>query len=184
MGERHSKAMTTALSTPLHARLPRGGRWLLGLVRFLLSDVVADLRQDCLLKIDGRLTGALEPIVSSGARDAGERIHKIGGGISSKVVCEGHGQTVSPKNKSAMRKIKLAKSPHCGQIESVNAPYLIQFELDGQWITCATSKTFDAAKAKAKAERKAMNGARETSVIREGDPECLRRKTCEQFELV
>jgi hypothetical protein len=26
--------------------------------------------------------------------------------------------------------------------------------------------------------------ARETSVIREGDPESLRRKTCEQFQLV
>jgi len=62
--------------------------------------------------------------------------------------------------------------------------YLIQYELDGQWITCATRKTFDAAKAKAKAERKAMNGARETSVICEGDPEILRRKTCEQFKLV
>jgi hypothetical protein len=62
--------------------------------------------------------------------------------------------------------------------------YLIQFELDGQWITCATRKTYDAAKSKAKEERKAMNGARETSVIRVGDPECLRRKTCEQFQLV
>ena len=62
--------------------------------------------------------------------------------------------------------------------------YLIQYELDGEWITCATRKTFDAAKAKAKAERKAMAGARETSIIREGDPECLRRKTCEQFQLV
>lgn len=66
----------------------------------------------------------------------------------------------------------------------MTARYLIQFELDGQWITCATRKTFDAAVAKAKAERKAMNGARETSIICEGDPECLRRKTCEQFQLV
>jgi len=62
--------------------------------------------------------------------------------------------------------------------------YLIQYELDGQWITCATRKSYDAAKAKAKAERKAMAGAHETSVLCEGDPECLRRKTCEQFELV
>ena len=61
--------------------------------------------------------------------------------------------------------------------------YLIQFDLDGQWITIATRKSFDAAKAKAQAERKAMRGARETSVIREGDPEILRRKTCEQFQL-
>jgi hypothetical protein len=67
--------------------------------------------------------------------------------------------------------------------EQLAANYLIQFELDDQWITCATRKTFAAAKAKAKAEHKAMNGARETSVIREGDPECLRRKTCEQFQL-
>ena len=63
-------------------------------------------------------------------------------------------------------------------------PYFIQYELDGEWYTFAIRKTFDAAKAKAKAERKAMNGARETSIIREGDPECLRRKTCEQFQLV
>jgi len=62
--------------------------------------------------------------------------------------------------------------------------YLIQYELDGEWITCATRKTLNAAKAKAKAERKAMNGARETSVIGDGDPECLRRKTCEKFQLV
>ena len=61
--------------------------------------------------------------------------------------------------------------------------YLIQFELEGQWITIATRKSFNAAMVKAKAERKAMNGARETSVLREGDPECLRRKTCENFQL-
>lgn len=61
--------------------------------------------------------------------------------------------------------------------------YLIQFELDGAWVTCATRNTFNAAKAKAKAERKAMNGVYETSVIREGDPECLRYKTCENFQL-
>ena len=62
--------------------------------------------------------------------------------------------------------------------------YLIKYELDGEWITCAIRKTFDSAKAKAKAELRAMNYARETSIIREGDPECLRRKTCEQFQLV
>ena len=61
--------------------------------------------------------------------------------------------------------------------------YLIQFELEGQWITIATRKSFNAAMVKAKAERKAMNGAHETSVLREGDPECLRRKTCENFQL-
>lgn len=62
--------------------------------------------------------------------------------------------------------------------------YLIQYQLDGQWITIATRKSFSIAKAKAKAERAAMKGAHETSVIREGDPECLRRKTCENFQLV
>ena len=62
--------------------------------------------------------------------------------------------------------------------------YLIQYELDGQWITIATRKTFDAAKAKAKAEHKAMSGAHETSVIRDGDPEIIRRKTCDKFQLV
>jgi hypothetical protein len=62
--------------------------------------------------------------------------------------------------------------------------YLIQYELDGQWITIATRKNFYAAAAKAKAERKAMNGAHETAIIREGDPESMRRKTCENFELV
>jgi len=62
--------------------------------------------------------------------------------------------------------------------------YLIQFELDGQWFTIATRRSYYAAKAKAKAERKAMAGARETSIIRDGDPECLRRKTCEKFQLV
>ena len=65
----------------------------------------------------------------------------------------------------------------------MSATYLIQYELDGQWFTCATRKNFNAAKAKAKAERRGMNGAHETSVIREGDPESLRRKTCDQFEL-
>lgn len=61
--------------------------------------------------------------------------------------------------------------------------YLIQYELDGKWITIATRKGFGAAKAKAKADRKAMSGAHETAVIRENDPEILRRKTCEQFQL-
>jgi hypothetical protein len=65
----------------------------------------------------------------------------------------------------------------------MNAPYLIQFELDGQWHTIATRKSFDSAKAKAKSERRGMNGVYETSIIREGDPESLRRKTCDNFQL-
>lgn len=83
-----------------------------------------------------------------------------------------------------MQKIVLALCLQCGHVTRMTNRYLIQYDLDGQWITCATRKTFDAAKAKAKAERRAMNGARETSVIREGDPEILRRKTCEQFQLI
>ena len=61
--------------------------------------------------------------------------------------------------------------------------YLIQFELDNEWFTIASRSTFDVAKVKAKAERKAMNEAREVSVIREGDPECLRYKACDNFQL-
>lgn len=62
--------------------------------------------------------------------------------------------------------------------------YLIQMDLDGAWVTIATRTTYDAACKKARTEQRAMRNAHETSVIREGDPECLRRKTCEQFELV
>lgn len=61
--------------------------------------------------------------------------------------------------------------------------YLIQYHLDGEWITCATRGNFNAAKAKARKERASMNGAHETSIIRDGDPETLRRKTCENFQL-
>jgi hypothetical protein len=93
----------------------------------------------------------------------------------------GHGRIV--KEKCGFRNLILAIGADSAQITHMTTRYLIQYELDGQWITCATRKTFDAAKAKAKAERKAMNGAHETSVIREGDPECLRRKTCELFQL-
>ena len=83
-----------------------------------------------------------------------------------------------------MRKIILANSPQCGHITRMTTRYLVQYELDGQWITIATRKNFYDAAAKAKAERKAMNGAHETAIIREGDPESMRRKTCEQFQLV
>lgn len=61
--------------------------------------------------------------------------------------------------------------------------YLVQYEMDGEWITIAERGSFAAAKAKAKAERNGMKGAYETAIIREGDPEITRRKTCENFEL-
>ena len=62
--------------------------------------------------------------------------------------------------------------------------YNVDFELDGQWVTIRSYNNFKAACKAAATERKAMQGARETSVILAGDPECLRRKTCEKFELV
>ena len=62
--------------------------------------------------------------------------------------------------------------------------YLVQFCLDGVWLTIATCKTLKTACAVAKKEFLAMNRVYETSVIRDGDSECLRRQTCENFELV
>jgi nucleoid DNA-binding protein len=54
--------------------------------------------------------------------------------------------------------------------------YLIQYELEqGQWITIGTSGSFDAACEKAKREGRLMKWAHMTSVIKDGDPECLRR---------
>lgn len=129
-----------------------------------------------------RLAGAIEPRIG-GLPWTTQSGHNQGSGIRSKRISEGHRQILPDKKKYAMQKIILALCLQCGQSKRMTTRYLIQYELDGQWITCATRKTFDAAKAKAKAERKAMNGAHETSVIREGDPEILRRKTCEQFQL-
>lgn len=51
------------------------------------------------------------------------------------------------------------------------------------WVTIAKRGTFDAAKTKAKAERRAMNGAHETAILRENDPPILRRVTAENFNL-
>lgn len=64
---------------------------------------------------------AILPLVSSGTR-ATESGNNLRGGMVGKLVNEGHGQTVSPKNKSAMRKIILAKRPQCGQIVRVSQP--------------------------------------------------------------
>lgn len=61
--------------------------------------------------------------------------------------------------------------------------YLIQYELEGQWITCATRSTFQSACAKARSEGRAMKWVYMTSVIREGDPEILRRMAEDNFDL-
>jgi hypothetical protein len=61
--------------------------------------------------------------------------------------------------------------------------YLIQYELDGKWITCATRSTFAAACAKARSEGRSMKWAHMTSIIRDGDPELLRRTAEDNFEL-
>lgn len=61
--------------------------------------------------------------------------------------------------------------------------YLIQYELDGKWITCATRSTFASACSKARSEGRAMKWAHMTSIIREGDPELLRRTAEDNFEL-
>ena len=61
--------------------------------------------------------------------------------------------------------------------------YLIQYDLDGQWTTCATRGGFATAKAKARAEYRAMRAERDVSIIREGDPELLRRMMEDNFEL-
>ena len=130
----------------------------------------------------GRLTTTVLPVIgcASGATRGG---NDLGSSVIGKGLREGHGEIIGRKNKSAMPKIILAIRRQCRHSSSMKTTYLIQFELDGAWITCATRKTYAAAKAKAKAERKAMNGAHETAIIREGDPEILRRKTCEQFQL-
>lgn len=61
--------------------------------------------------------------------------------------------------------------------------FLVQYSLAGKWITLAKRKSFDAAKAKARAELRAMKGARMTAVIRDGDPDILRRTAENNFGL-
>lgn len=61
--------------------------------------------------------------------------------------------------------------------------YLIQYELEGQWITIRTARRFQTACAVARSEGRAMKWAHMTSVIREGDPEILRRLAEDNFEL-
>ena len=66
------------------------------------------------------LATAILPIVSSGAWTA-QRSDDDRRGNLRKVGCEGHGQILPPKNKSAMRKIILAIRPQCGQSNSMTA---------------------------------------------------------------
>lgn len=63
----------------------------------------------------GRLTAAILPIVgrATGATSGGD---DLGGGILGKLGCEGHGQTIHRKNKSAMPKIILAIRRQCRHI--------------------------------------------------------------------
>lgn len=100
--------MTTALPTPLPARLPRGGRWLLGLV-VLLPCATGDDRKPMWLLPLRRLTTAILPIVGRATGAAGGG-NDLGGGILGNLVSEGHGKTIHGKNKSAMPKIILAIS--------------------------------------------------------------------------
>ena len=60
--------------------------------------------------------------------------------------------------------------------------YLVQYELDGQWITCARRKNFKSACAKARKEGREMKWAHMTSVIRDGAPELLRYRAEENFK--
>jgi hypothetical protein len=74
------------------------------------------MRQRYGLEVGNGLSRPRKPVVSGGSWNAWEGGNQIGGSKSSEFSGEGHGQTVSPKNKSAMRKIILAKCPQCGQI--------------------------------------------------------------------
>lgn len=65
----------------------------------------------------------------------------------------------------------------------MNAKYLIQYEIDGQWHTIAKRSRFASACSKARSEGRAMKWAHMTSVIKEGDPEVLRRTAENNFEL-
>ena len=68
---------------------------------------------------------------------------------------------------------------------TMKAKYLIQYQIDGKWITCATRTGFKAATAKARSEFRAMKGAFMTAVIREDDEASpiLRRRFDFNFEI-
>jgi hypothetical protein len=63
--------------------------------------------------------------------------------------------------------------------------YLVQYEIDGQWFTCAKRASFKSACAKARSEARAMKYAHPTSIIREDDTdaEFFRRRTADNFEI-
>lgn len=65
----------------------------------------------------------------------------------------------------------------------MNDKYLIQYEVDGNWYTCAKRGTFGSACAKARSEWRAMKAAHDVSVIRDKDPEILRRTMENNFKL-
>ena len=80
-----------------------------------------DMEENGLLP-QGRLATAILPLVSGGTWATKSR-HNLRGGVIGKLVGEGHGQILPQKKKSAMRKIILAISPHCGQSNAVNQPH-------------------------------------------------------------
>lgn len=62
--------------------------------------------------------------------------------------------------------------------------WMVQFNLDGEWVTIARRSKFADAVRKARSEYRAMRGARMTAVILEDDPPLLRRQLCENFKLL
>ncbi len=109
---RSHKLMDAALILRLARPLPR--RSIQRLVRFLF-DGASNERQPVSLLPLWRLAPTLKPIIG-GATRATDGGNDLGGGILGKLVGEGHGQTVSRKNKSAMPKIVLDKRRQCRQI--------------------------------------------------------------------
>lgn len=80
-----------------------------------------DMKENGLLP-KRRLTTAILPFVGGGSR-ATQGCDDLGGGVVGKVRVETHGRRIHGKNKSAMRKIKLAQSPHCGQGNAISQPH-------------------------------------------------------------
>lgn len=113
--------MTAALPTPLLARLPRGGRWLLGLV-VPLSCATGDDRKQYRLQPGRRRAAAVLPLVSGGAwttEDADNlRRGNVGNGF-----LEGHAGILPQKKKCAMQKTMLAMHTRKGHLSRVSQPH-------------------------------------------------------------
>lgn len=62
--------------------------------------------------------------------------------------------------------------------------WLVQFNLDGEWVTIARRSKFADAVRKARDEYRAMRRSHMTAVILEDDPPMLRRQLCENFKLI